>query len=222
MPVSVQEQGDYELFETNHQHRILVLNNRQWFAWIEGQQGEILVRSDPDHVRDHTIQQGKFFLVDFEEDPNYKDMPHLFLQKGDHYQEAMLPNGLPTERDPQKKIVMTDKTLPREKVENDLMHPAPAGPGEERTVGPGGGSMADVAQYLQGIYFPAVRTQVLAYAHDQAAPSEVMAPLMRLPNREFGSMADLMQGLNEGADGVTGSTAPAFGSRRAPGPPTAS
>jgi hypothetical protein len=32
MPVKVQAQGQYELFETTHQHRILVLNNKQWFA----------------------------------------------------------------------------------------------------------------------------------------------------------------------------------------------
>jgi hypothetical protein len=79
MPAKVQEQGHYELFNTSHQHHILVLNDKQWFAWVQGQQGEILVHSDADHQKQHTLQTGQFYLVDFEDDPTYKDMPHLFL-----------------------------------------------------------------------------------------------------------------------------------------------
>lgn len=56
--VTVQAQGQYELFETMDQHSILVLNNKQWFAWVQGQQGEILVHSDADHQKDRTIQKG--------------------------------------------------------------------------------------------------------------------------------------------------------------------
>jgi hypothetical protein len=137
MPAIVREKGHYELFETNHHHRILVLNNRQWFAWVQGQQGDILVLTDSDHQKARTLQQGQFYLVDFEDDPKYKDMPHLFLQDGDRYQELMLPNGLPTEQDRQKRVVKTDEPLPREKLEGYLKHPAPAGPGEERVGRPG-------------------------------------------------------------------------------------
>src|SRR5919108_4412608 len=123
--VKVQQQGPYELFETAHQHRILVLNQNQWFAWVQGQQGEILVHSDSDHKREHTIQQGQFYLVDFERDPTFKDMPHLFLQKGDRFEEVMLPNGLPTAEDHQKKLVKTGSALPEGELEEYLRHPAP-------------------------------------------------------------------------------------------------
>jgi hypothetical protein len=144
MPAIVLEKGRYELFETNHHHRILVLNQKEWFAWVEGQQGDILVLSDSDHQKVRTLQQGQFYLVDFRDDPKFKDMPHLFLQDGDRYQELMLPNGLPTEQDRQKRVVKTDETLSREELEEYLKHPAPAGPGEERMERPGGGSMANV------------------------------------------------------------------------------
>src|SRR5688572_6480743 len=77
MPVKVIEKGMYELFETNHHHQILVLNRRQWFALVRGQKGDILVRTNSDHIRDHTIQRGRFYLVDFIQDPKFKDMPHL-------------------------------------------------------------------------------------------------------------------------------------------------
>jgi hypothetical protein len=198
MPAIVREKGRYELFETNHHHRILVLNNRQWFAWVRGQQGDILVLTDSDHQKARTLQQGQFYLVDFEDDPKYKDMPHLFLQDGDRYQELMLPNGLPTEQDRQKRVVKTDQTLPREKLEEYLKHPAPAGPGEARMGRPGGGSMANVVHYLKGIDFPANREEVLRYARSRGAPAAVIEQLKELEDRDFENMADLTRGIGEG------------------------
>ncbi len=116
MSVNVEDKGDYELFETTRGHRILVLNDERWFAWVEGQRGEILVRSDPEHEKDRTIQEGEFYLVDFEDDPNYQDNPHLFLQRGDRFEELIVPNGLPTDEDHQKRIVGTGKTVPQDEL----------------------------------------------------------------------------------------------------------
>jgi hypothetical protein len=132
MPVKIREQGEYELFETNHGHQILVLNGNQWFAVVRGEKGDILVRTDADHIKRRTIQQGKFYLVDFIEDPKFKDMPHLFLQRDGKYAEWILPDELPTESDPQKRVVLTDDTLDKAELEHYLRHPAPPGPGEER------------------------------------------------------------------------------------------
>lgn len=120
MSTRVQDKGGYELFETTGGHRILVLNGERWFAWVEGQQGEILVHSDSDHEKDHTIQEGEFYLVAFEDDPNYQDNPHLFLQNGDSFQELIVPNGLPTNQDHQKKVVGTDKTVPQNELTDYL------------------------------------------------------------------------------------------------------
>jgi hypothetical protein len=79
MPAKIQDQGQYELFETTQHHKILVLDQKKWFAAVKGQQGDILVQSDADHRKDHTIQQGKFYIAEFHDDPKFKDMPHLFL-----------------------------------------------------------------------------------------------------------------------------------------------
>jgi hypothetical protein len=132
MPVRVLERGKYELFEDAHGHRFLVLDGDHWYAWITAQRSPILVRTDSDHEIERTVQRGKFFLVDFRQDPKFKDMPHLFLQKGDEYQEYLLPNGLPSQRDPQVRFVVTRDTLARKELEDYLKHPAPPGPGEER------------------------------------------------------------------------------------------
>jgi hypothetical protein len=132
MPVRVLERGKYELFEDAHGHRFLVLDGDHWYAWIAAQRSPILVRTDSDHEIKRTVQRGKYFLVDFRQDPKFKDMPHLFLQKGDEYQEYLLPSGLPSQRDPQVRFVVTRNTLARKELEDYLKHPAPAGPGEER------------------------------------------------------------------------------------------
>lgn len=111
MSATVQRHGRYTLFETPRNNRILVLGDNQWFAWVSGQQGEILVRSDDEHERERTIQEGEFYLVDFENDPDFTDMPHLFLGSNGEFQELILPNGLPTDDDVQKRVVTTEKTV---------------------------------------------------------------------------------------------------------------
>ncbi len=87
---------------------------------MEGQKGEILVLSDSDHEKDHTIQEGQFYLADFEDDPEFQDNPRLFLQKGDHFEELIVPNGLPDDSDNQKKVVSTDDTVARDELEDHL------------------------------------------------------------------------------------------------------
>jgi hypothetical protein len=120
MTVTVQRQGRYTLFETPRQNRILVLGDDQWFAWVGGQQGDILVRSDSQHERDRIIQEGEYFLVDFEGDPSFTDVPHLFLERNGEFQEVILPNGLPTDVDAQKRVVGTEKTIARAELERHL------------------------------------------------------------------------------------------------------
>jgi hypothetical protein len=115
--MKVRASGKYALYEDAHRHRFLVLDGRRWYVWIEGQQSPIIVRTDSDHEIKRTVQQGKYFLVDFKDDPDFRDMPHLFLQKGERYREFLLPNGLPTDRDPQKRFVVTRKTLAKEELE---------------------------------------------------------------------------------------------------------
>ncbi|HEX9564845.1 MAG TPA: hypothetical protein VF981_12765 [Gemmatimonadaceae bacterium] len=111
MAATVQLRGRYELFETRNHNRILVLDRDRWYAWVQGEQGEVLVRSDPDHERQRTLQDGEYYLVDFTNDPRFTDLPHLFLQRGERFQEVILPNGLPTDDDVQKKVILADATV---------------------------------------------------------------------------------------------------------------
>jgi len=118
MGVRIRASGEYELREDAHRHRFIVLDGKRWYVWITGQKSPILVRSKHEHPTVRTLQRGRYYVVDFKDDPEFRDMPHLFLQKGERYREFLLPNGLPTDRDPQKRFVVTRTLLPASKVEH--------------------------------------------------------------------------------------------------------
>ena len=126
MSVNIMARGRYELREDEHRHRFLVLDGKRWYVWISGQRSPILVRSPRAHPASRPVQRGRYYLVDFKDDPEFRDLPHLFLQKGERYQELLLPNGLPTARDPQKRLVVTHNLLPASKVERLAEAPATA------------------------------------------------------------------------------------------------
>lgn len=116
----IKKQGHYELFETTKGHQILALDEKEWFALVEGQQGDIIVHSDSDHEKRKTLQKGKFYLADFRDDPEFSDMPHLFMQDGSYFTELILPNGLPTKSDHQRKLIRTNEKIPRHKIRHHV------------------------------------------------------------------------------------------------------
>lgn len=116
----IKEEGHYELFKTTKGHQILHLNKNDWYALVEGQQGQIIVYSDEDHQKEETLEKGTFYVIDFERDEKFRDIPHLFLGKDEKFKEYILPNGLPTAKDKQKKIVETKEWVSKEKVEVHL------------------------------------------------------------------------------------------------------
>ena len=112
----IQNKGQYEIFETTKGHQILSLNDKEWYALVKGQKGDIIVHSDSDHKKKKTLQKGQFYLADFEDEPDFNDIPHLFLQKDKQYQELILPQGLPTKSDHQKKLIRSDEKVSEDKI----------------------------------------------------------------------------------------------------------
>jgi hypothetical protein len=156
-----------------------------------------LVDTDEEHQKDHTVGEGKFLLLDFEQDPKFKDMPHLFLERDGSYHEVMLPNGWPTSSDKQKKVIDTNNDISKEELEKYLEGGTPRGEGEERMGTPGGGAIANVTKHLEGIDFPAKPKDLIEHAHDEGAPSEVIDKLETLPVRDYKSMADVTEEIGE-------------------------
>lgn len=116
----IKNQGKYELFQTTEGHQILNIKNKDFYALVEGQKGDIIVHSDSDHKKEKTISKGTYYFAEFSDDPEFQDMPHLFMQDGSKYRELILPNGFPTKSDHQKKLVRTSKKLSASKVEEHV------------------------------------------------------------------------------------------------------
>lgn len=112
----LKKEGKYELFETTKGHQILNLDDDEFYALVEGQKGDIIVKSDSDHKKGRSISKGKFYYADFEDDPEFQDMPHLFMEDENRYREIILPQGLPDNNDHQKKLIRSDKKVPKNKV----------------------------------------------------------------------------------------------------------
>lgn len=116
----LKKEGKYELFKTTHGHQILNLEDEEFYAMVKGQQGDIIVHSDSDHKKNKTISKGKFFYADFDDDPAFKDMDHLFMEDGKKFREILLPEGLPTKSNTQKKLVRTKEKLSKNKVQEHV------------------------------------------------------------------------------------------------------
>lgn len=117
MQGNLDKRGKYELFETTNGHQILNLNNKEFYAVVEGQRGDILVRSDADHKKQKTVKKGDFYLAEFDDDPEFNDIPHLFLQESkNQYREWILPRGTPGDNDHQKKLVRSGNKVGKDKV----------------------------------------------------------------------------------------------------------
>mgnify|MGYP001565010247 FL=1 len=112
----MKKEGHYELFESGGGHQILTLDQERWFALITGQKSDLLIGSDADHKKRHTIREGKYYYADFEDDPEFRDVPHLFMKDGDIFREYVLPNGFPRSKGDQVRLVRTGMELPPEKV----------------------------------------------------------------------------------------------------------
>lgn len=112
----LKKEGHYTLFQTTKGNQILNLDDQEFFALVSGQKGDIIVRSDADHQKKRTYSEGRFYYVDFKNDPEFRDLPHLFLEDQGKFREMVLPEGFPTQKDKRKKLVRPKGRLPNPKV----------------------------------------------------------------------------------------------------------
>ena len=61
----------------------------------------------------------------------------------------------------------------------------------------GGHSPTNIAHHLGGIDFPAGKDDLIKHAEGKNADQDVMEILTQMPEREYGSMADVMKGVGE-------------------------
>jgi hypothetical protein len=107
------EEGQYNLIETKHDSKILILDTLKSFAWVTVKDiGEILIESHKTHKTANILAIGKYRLYQVKDEPDFTDLEHLELLVGDgQWQGYLLPTGLPTEEKKRNRIIPTSEII---------------------------------------------------------------------------------------------------------------
>ena len=115
------KKGRYKLFESKHQTKVLVLDNKM-FAWINAKEiGEILVLSEKSYAPDCILACGEYRLYRVKEEEDLTDLLHLELYVGEGiWQGYLLTTGLPNSRNNRKRVIPTFEVIPKEITEEAI------------------------------------------------------------------------------------------------------
>ena len=61
----------------------------------------------------------------------------------------------------------------------------------------GGASLVDIGKRLEGLTLPASKQDVIGHARSKGANQDEITALERLPNLEFKTIADVLQGVGQ-------------------------
>lgn len=107
------KEGKYKLLETKKQTKILILDKKELFAWINVKNiGELLVSSYKEHSIDCILALGRYRLYNVKDEKKLIDTHHLELCVGSGvWQGYLLPLGLPDEKSTRRRIIPTTEVI---------------------------------------------------------------------------------------------------------------
>lgn len=110
--IKVIKEGKYELIETKGHTKVLTLDKKDQYAWINAAGiGEILVSSHKKLSTDHILAKSRYRLYDVKDEPDLTDLLHLELYVGDGFwQGYFLPNGFPDDKN-KRRIIPTKEVI---------------------------------------------------------------------------------------------------------------
>jgi hypothetical protein len=105
--------GQYLLIESQKKMKVLTLQARKTFAWINaGEFGEMLVCSHVDHSAEYILANGKYRLYEVKDEIEFTDLVHLELLVGNgKWQGYILPSGLPRRENMRSRIIPTKEII---------------------------------------------------------------------------------------------------------------
>lgn len=111
--ISLIQKGTYQLIETKKQTKILILDVKNTYAWINVQGiGEILVTSHNPHITDNVLALGRYRIYKVKNEPELTDLIHLELHAGNGtWQGYLLPTGLPTDTKKRNRVIPTNEII---------------------------------------------------------------------------------------------------------------
>lgn len=116
--IKLLDQGAYHLIETHGHTKILTLDSKKTFAWINVEDiGEILITSHKSHKVDHFLAVGKYRLYEVKDEKDFTDLEHLELYVGEgRWQGYLLTNGLPDDEKKRNRIIPTKELITRSSI----------------------------------------------------------------------------------------------------------
>lgn len=113
--ITLQREGVYRLIESKGQTKILILDGKETFAWVNAKDiGEILVSSHKTHKTDCILAVGHFRIYEVKDEPGLTDLIHLELSVGlGVWQGYLLPTGLPHAEKKRNRIIPTPEIITR-------------------------------------------------------------------------------------------------------------
>lgn len=113
--IKLVDQGSYHLIETHGHTKLLILDKKKVFAWVNVEDiGEILVTTHKSHEVDHLLTAGKYRLYEVKDEKDFTDLVHLELLVGEGlWQGYLLPTGLPDDKDIRNRIIPTKEIITR-------------------------------------------------------------------------------------------------------------
>ena len=107
------KQGNYKLIETSEKTKILILDSKDNFAWINaGEIGEVLCFVGGGYKEQKVVAMGEYKLYSVKDEPKLTDLEHLELQVGENlWQGYLLPTGLPSAEDQKNRVIPTEELV---------------------------------------------------------------------------------------------------------------
>lgn len=111
--VKLIREGTYQLIETKGQTKILTLDKKDKFAWVNAKDiGEILVTIHKAHDTDCVLSIGTYRIYEVKNEPKLADLTHLELSVGDgKWQGYLLLTGLPSDKKKRNRIIPTTEVI---------------------------------------------------------------------------------------------------------------
>jgi hypothetical protein len=111
--IKVSKSGKYSLIETFDHTKILTLDDKARYAWINASGiGDILVSTHKKFNPSATISTGAYRMYGVKNEPKLTDLVHLELFVGNgHWQGYLLPTGLPTNSEKRNRVIPTNELI---------------------------------------------------------------------------------------------------------------
>lgn len=113
--IKIVKQGNYRMIETKRNTKLLILDDKKTYAWINIKDiGEILVSTQKHFATDAVLASGKYRVYQVKNEEDFTDLMHLELYVGNTlWQGYLLPTGFPTAKSKRHRIIPTNEIITR-------------------------------------------------------------------------------------------------------------